>query len=370
MSAEAEADTSESELDVSLLIPVFNERDNLRPLWEEVARTLDELAPLRCEVVFTDDGSSDGSAEVLAELAAAEPERIRVIVLSRNFGQTAAIDAAMRRARGRVLVALDADQQNDPADIPAILAEVAAGADVVSGWRRDRKDAFLHRRLPSQLANWLIARMTGVRIHDFGCTLKAYRREALAGVRLYGEMHRFIPAFAAWNGARVVERVVNHRPRTRGRSKYGLWRTVKVVLDLLTVLFLQRGYASRPLHVFGGFGLLLMLGAMGLAGYTLYLKSLFPVGDPQHMYVHRNPLAALAAIVLILGAGAVALGLLAELLARIYHATASSSYRIVGGHNLAELPTPQEARSLGPRLDALVSPPSAPATAPAPAPPD
>jgi glycosyltransferase involved in cell wall biosynthesis len=345
--------TPDPDLDLSVLIPVHDEEGNLAPLVAELIATLDALPELTWEVILVDDGSRDGSPEVLAELARDHPLHVRTISLRRNYGQTAALDAGIRHARGRVLVPMDADGQNDPADIPRLLAEVARGADVVSGWRRRRHDAFLSRRVPSILANGLISRATGVRVHDFGCTLKAYRREYLEGVRLYGEMHRFLVAYAAWSGARVVELEVNHRPRERGRSKYGISRTPKVLLDLLTVLFLQTGYVSRPLHVFGGFGMLMVFTALALAGYVGWEKLQFPVGHPDHIFVHRNPLASLSAMIMILGAGAVALGLVAELLARVYHQSAGTPYQISGGRNLPSLQTPEEARALPPGIARL-----------------
>lgn len=349
-------------IDLSVLVPVFNERENLAPLFDELAAALAPLEGLSWEVVFVDDGSRDGSRDVLAALAARDPAHVRVVELARNYGQTAAIDAGLRRARGAVLVPIDADRQNDPADIPRLLAEVARGADCVSGWRRRRQDPLWSRRLPSWLANRLLARLTGVPIHDFGCTLKAYRREVLADVRLMGEMHRFVPAYAAWNGARVVELEVHHRARTWGRSKYGIWRTFKVVLDLMTVLFLQSGYAARPLHLFGGAGLALVALALALACVTLWQKGLYPLEDARHVFVHRNPITALAALLCVLGAGAVALGLLAELLARVYHATGGTTYRLAGGRNVEGLATPEEARALPPALAALAArPPTGPA---------
>tara|TARA_R110002072_G_scaffold153969_3_gene303613 strand:- start:1239 stop:2339 length:1101 start_codon:yes stop_codon:yes gene_type:complete len=356
----AEQGLPPEQVDLSILIPVYNEVDNLLPLWTEIEAVLDELNGLRSEVVFVDDGSSDGSQDVLRTLAEKAPDRVRVVYLRRNYGQTAALDAALTHAQGRVLVPMDADQQNDPADIPRLLREIAQGADVVSGWRQRRKDTFLTRRLPSLIANAIIARMTGVRIHDFGCTLKAYRREILEGVRLYGEMHRFIPAYAAWNGATITELVVNHRPRTLGQSKYGIWRTFKVVLDLLTVLFIQRGYAARPLHLFGAGGMALVSGALSLAVYTLYQKSLFPLDDPRHIFVHRNPLSSLAAMFGVLGAGAVGLGLVAELLSRIYHLSAGSSYTLAGGYNVPGVQTVAEARDLGPAFQQFASEPPTP----------
>lgn len=340
--------------DVSVLVPVYDERDNLEPLHRELREVFArDLPQVSWEVVFVDDGSRDGSDQRLRALAEADPEHVRVLELRRNYGQTAATDAALQHATGHVLVPIDADGQNDPADIPRLLAELARGADVVSGWRRRRQDKLLSRRVPSWLANRLIAWATGVPIHDFGCTLKAYRRDVLAGVRLYGEMHRYIPAYARRNGARVVELEVNHRPRTRGKSKYGLGRTFKVLFDLLTVSFLLGGYVSRPGHVFGGLGLAALATSLGLTGVVVWQKLLYPVGDPRHVFVHRNPLATLATLVLILGAGSIALGLLGELLARIYHASAGPPYAIAGGRNLPALVTPEQGRALPESLAAL-----------------
>ena len=346
--------------DVSVLIPVYEERGNLTPLYQELRQVfVAQLPAVSWEALFVDDGSRDGSAEELRALAEADPEHVRVVELRRNYGQTAALDAALQHATGEVLVPIDADGQNDPADIPRLLAEIARGADAVSGWRRRRQDPFLTRRVPSWLANRLIAWATGVPIHDFGCTLKAYRRSVLTGVRLYGEMHRYIPAYARRNGARVVELVVNHRPRTRGHSKYGLGRTFKVLFDLLTVSFLLGGYASRPGHVFGGLGVSAIGASLLLAGVVVWQKYLYPLDDPRHVFVHRNPLAILATLVLLLGAGSIALGLLGELLARIYHASTGAPYAISGARNLRGLETPEVGRGLPESLAALGSAPQA-----------
>ncbi|MGE3850515.1 MAG: glycosyltransferase family 2 protein [Planctomycetota bacterium] len=350
---EQDLSSASGSVDLSVIVPVFNERENLAPLVDEIRAALDSMPGVTAEVLMIDDGSSDGSADVLRDLAAAHPALVRVLTMSRNYGQTAALDAGIRRAVGRVIVPMDADRQNDPADIPRLLAEVARGADVASGWRKRRQDAFINRRLPSQIANWIISRLTGVKIHDFGCTLKAYRRDVLAGVRLYGEMHRFIPAYALWQGGRVVEVVVNHRPRTWGKSKYGIRRTFRVLMDLMTVMFLQGRYASKPLHLFGRVGALIFGLALALAIYVAVQKAWYPVDDVRHVFVHRNPLFVLSAMAAMMGLGAIALGLLAELLSRIYHVTAGTPYSIAGGRNVPGLPTPEEARALSPALAKL-----------------
>src|SRR5690348_7735073 len=240
-------------IDVSVIAPVYNEEGNLLPLHQ---RLVGALEPLQCsfEIVYVDDGSRDQSFAELAAVAAAD-ERARVVQLQRNFGQTAAIAAGVDHARGAVLVFIDADLQNDPADIPRLLALIDEGYDVVSGWRKNRQDAAVSRKLPSHFANGLISRVTGVHLHDYGCTLKAYRAELLEQVNLYGEMHRFIPAYLAQVGARIAELPVNHAPRVRGKSKYGIMRTGKVILDLLTVKFLG-SFATKPIYVFGGGGML------------------------------------------------------------------------------------------------------------------
>ena len=225
-------------IDLSVLIPVYNEVDNVVPLHEELNQVL-VASSLRYELIFVDDGSTDGTRAKLEAIQSADPEHVRVAFLRRNCGQTAALSAALDLARGAVLVPMDGDRQNDPADIPRLLARLDEGFDVVSGWRKNRQDTLLTRKIPSRIANRLVARLSGVTLHDFGCTLKAYRRSVLEGVRLYGEMHRFIPIFASWQGARVTELVVNHRPRTAGRTKYGLGRTFNVVLDLMLIRFFQ-----------------------------------------------------------------------------------------------------------------------------------
>jgi glycosyltransferase involved in cell wall biosynthesis len=240
---------------ISVVAPVYNEVDNIRSLHARMEEALEGLA---YELILVDDGSTDGSTEELASLAREDPTRVRVIELRRNFGQTAAISAGIDHAVGDVVVLIDADLQNDPADIPMMVGKIEAGYDVVSGWRVNRKDTFLTRRLPSHIANWIISRVTGVRLHDYGCTLKAYRRDVLTGFHLYGEMHRFIPAYVAAVGAEIIEVPVQHYPRRHGKAKYGLERTLKVILDLFTVKFLV-SYANKPIYLFGGTGLALIL---------------------------------------------------------------------------------------------------------------
>ncbi|HVN14789.1 MAG TPA: glycosyltransferase family 2 protein, partial [Anaerolineales bacterium] len=243
-------------MDLSLVIPVYNEEKNLPLLFDAIYQVLNPLG-YQWEVVLVNDGSRDQSLDVLREYAEKDTEHVRVVSFRRNFGQTAAIAAGIDFSVGKTIVLLDADLQNDPADIPMMLAKLNEGYDLVSGWRKDRKDNALVRTLPSRIANWLISEVTGVHLHDYGCTLKAYRREALEGFHLYGEMHRFIPVFAHSVGARITEVVVHHHPRKFGKANYGLERTVKVVLDLFTVKFLL-SYSNKPIYLFGGAGVVLM----------------------------------------------------------------------------------------------------------------
>lgn len=268
-------------------------------------------AGLDYEAIFVDDGSVDHSFQKLSETAAADP-RIKVIRFRRNFGQTAAMAAGFTAAAGDIVIPMDGDLQNDPLDIPRLVAKIHEGYDVVSGWRKDRKDTFINRKLPSMLANGLISRMTGVHLHDYGCTLKAYRREVLEGINLYGEMHRFVPALASQVGAKVSEIPVNHHPRLYGTSKYGISRTVRVVLDLMTVKFLL-GYSTKPIQLFGKWGIY-TLGVGGITGFlTLYMKFF------EHINMNRNPLLILTAFLLFMGVQFIVLGLLGELNARTYY---------------------------------------------------
>ena len=301
--------------DLSLVVPVYNEKDNLSLLMEAIEAA---LAPIgkTWEVVFVDDGSKDGSLDVLTELAEKHPENVRVVVFRRNFGQTAAIAAGIDHSEGDIIVLLDADMQNDPADIPMLLAKLEEGYDLVSGWRKDRKDNRFTRTIPSNMANGLISWATGVHLHDYGCTLKAYRREALEGFRLYGEMHRFIPVFAHSVGAKIAELPVRHHPRKFGVAKYGLERTVKVVLDLFTVKFLL-DFSHKPMRLFGGTGVSLIAVSAFLLAYLFIRKVFFFVP------VLTSPFFQISVMLLILGFQSILMGLIAELLARTYHESQS-----------------------------------------------
>jgi glycosyltransferase involved in cell wall biosynthesis len=299
---------------VSLVIPCYDEAQVLPRLLlalDEVVAKL-EGEGRGTEVIVVDDGSQDGSFAVLKE-AAGSRAWLRVVRFRRNFGQTAAMAAGFERARGRYVVPMDADLQNDPHDVPALLARLEEGYDVVSGWRRERKDRALTRRLPSKIANWLVGWVSGLPLHDFGCTLKAYRREILEPIRLYGEMHRFIPIAAQWNGARITELVVRHHPRREGRSKYGLERTLKVLLDLTTLKFLG-DYSTKPLYLFGKWGAALIAAGVLSGAVTLAQKFANPAN-----FAHRNPLLLLAVMLFVVGMQIIGMGLLAELLVRTYH---------------------------------------------------
>lgn len=306
---------------LSLVIPVYNEEQNLPLLFDAIQKA---IVPLRksWEVVFVDDGSTDQSLQVLQSLVRRDPQHVRVVVFRRNFGQTAAITAGIDHSEGQFIVLLDADLQNDPADVPKLLSKLDEGYDVVSGWRKDRKDNAITRTLPSVVANGLISWVTGVHLHDYGCTLKAYRRDALEGFRLYGEMHRFIPVFAHSIGARITEVEVRHYPRRFGRANYGLDRTIKVLLDLVTVKFLL-SYSNKPIRLFGGTG----LGIMSIG--ALFLLYLFVRRSLQSIPVLGSPLFLLAIMFLIMGFQSVLMGLIAELLARTYHESQSKPTYIV-----------------------------------------
>jgi glycosyltransferase involved in cell wall biosynthesis len=320
-------------IDLSVLIPVFNEVDNVQPLHAELDVVLRPL-PLEYELIFVDDGSTDGTTAKLEAIQRADPQHVRVVFLRRNCGQTAALSAALDMASGDTLIPIDGDRQNDPADIPRLLKELDAGYDVVSGWRKDRHDAFVTRKVPSWIANRVVARLSGVALHDFGCTLKAYRRRVLEGVRLYGEMHRFIPIFAAWQGARVTELVVNHRPRTAGRTKYGLGRTFHVILDLILIRFLQR-YAQRPLHFFGQFGLWSFGLGMLSFGAMLYFKLVFPWPylfwgrDLLEKDFVETPLPSLTVMFFLAGGMSILLGIQAEVIMRTYYETQQKTTYLV-----------------------------------------
>jgi glycosyltransferase involved in cell wall biosynthesis len=294
---------------LSVVIPVYNEEENIRLLHERLRKALDQLDQ-EYEILFVDDGSTDTTLSILEEIQSKDT-RVIVLSLRRNFGQTAAFAAGFDFARGDVVVTMDGDLQNDPADIPKLL-ELIKDNDLVSGWRKKRKDPFLSRRLPSVMANWLISKVTGVKLHDYGCSLKAYRREVIKNLKLYGEMHRFIPAVASWYGVRVAEVETIHHPRLHGKSKYGISRTLKVVLDLITVKFLQ-SFSTKPIQFFGPVGVL-----SGLLGFLI----LFYLSFDKIFFGHDiggRPLLLLGALLIIVGIQLIGMGLLGEMLVRVYH---------------------------------------------------
>jgi glycosyltransferase involved in cell wall biosynthesis len=306
----------ETTLDLSIVIPVYNEYENLPLLQSAIQQSLCNLQNLAWEVIYVDDGSSDSSLQVLERLAAEDPDHTCVVALRRNFGQTAAIAAGIDHSQGDILVLMDADMQNDPADIPMMLEKMEQGYDVVSGWRLNRQDTFLTRVLPSRIANWMISAVTGVHLHDYGCTQKAYRREVITGFRLYGEMHRFIPAYASSVGARIIEMPVHHHARRFGKAKYGLTRTLKVVLDLFTVKYLI-SYANKPIYLFGGTGIFLMV----LSAITMLFLLVRRVG--LGIPVLTSPFFLMSTMFMILGFQSILMGLIAEMLVRTYHESQS-----------------------------------------------
>lgn len=298
-------------MDFSVVIPVYNEEKNLPLLHKALQNSLAGINK-SWEVVYINDGSQDNSVEVLDSLYLQDPKHVRVIMLRRNFGQTPAMSAGIDLSVGDVIVMMDADMQNDPADIPMLLKMIDDGYDLVSGWRKNRKDAFISRTLPSRVANWLISKITRIKLHDYGCTLKAYRREILTGFRLYGEMHRFIPAYAGYVGAKITEVVVQHHPRRFGKTNYGLERTFKVILDLFTVSFLGR-FGQKPIYVFGGLG----MGLVGLGGigfiYLAYRKFIMNMGIGESSFL------ILSTMLIILGFQSLLMGIIAEMVVRTYH---------------------------------------------------
>src|SRR5687768_5467563 len=296
--------------ELSIVIPVHNESPNIKPLYEELTQVLSQYGR-SYEVIVVDDGSTDDTYDQLAALQARDP-RLRVIRFRRNFGQTAAFAAGFAHARGRLVVTADGDLQNDPRDIPAMVALIEQGNDIVCGWRKDRKDTLVTRRLPSVLANKLISWATGVDLHDYGCSLKVFRAEVVKPLRLYGEMHRFIPAIASQNGVQIAEMVVNHRPRRAGSTKYGLSRTIRVLLDLATVKFLL-SYSTRPLQIFGLLGLI--TGSLGgiITAYLAYIRLFTTQG------IGDRPLLLLGVMLIFIGVQLLTFGLLAEVLARTYY---------------------------------------------------
>ncbi|RTZ67928.1 MAG: glycosyltransferase [Aquificaceae bacterium] len=321
---------------ISVVIPVYNEEENLKPLYGELKEVLKSL-PYEYEIIFVDDGSTDGSYEILKKLAL-EDKKVKVIRFRRNYGQTAAMYAGFQYAQGDVIITMDGDLQNDPHDIPKLLEKINEGYDIVSGWRKNRKDPFLTRILPSKIANWIISKVTGVHLHDYGCTLKAYRKEVAKNFRLYGDMHRFLPAVAKSFGAKITEIVVNHRPRIHGRSKYGIGRTVRVILDIFLVKFLN-DYLNKPMYVFGSTGLfLLWLGFLILLYLTV--EKLF-FGES----IGGRPLLILGVLLFLSGLQLLSTGIIAEVVIRTYYESKSDvPYRVEEVLNFKEeVKNPQQA---------------------------
>jgi glycosyltransferase involved in cell wall biosynthesis len=307
-------------MELSIVIPVFNEEENIEPLIREIDAVL-KPSGKTYEIVVVDDGSKDGTFAGLRRMH--DHGGLKVVRLKRNFGQTAALSAGLNYAEGEIVILMDGDAQNDPADIPALLAKIDEGNDLVAGWRFNRQDPFLNRRLPSMIANWLISSTTKVKLHDYGCTLKAMRKELAKSLRLYGEMHRFIPAIAYERGAQIAELKVHHRPRLRGQSKYGIGRTLRVVLDLLTVKFLI-SYSTRPAHVFGPIGFI-----SGFAGFVIAL-SLTVQKLVYNEPIGGRPLLLLAILLIFIGIQFITMGLLGEMLARTYHESQDRAVYVVG----------------------------------------
>ncbi|MEI6337723.1 MAG: glycosyltransferase family 2 protein [Verrucomicrobiota bacterium] len=305
---------------ISLTVPVFNEEGSVEPLFEKVLTVMNRHG-VPWEIVFVNDGSQDGSAELLNRLAAAHPQ-VKVIHFRKNFGQTAAMMAGFDHAKGNVVIPMDGDGQNDPEDIPRMLAKLDEGYDVCSGWRKDRQDNALQRNLPSIMANKLISWVSGVQLHDFGCSLKAYRAEFIKGVRLYGEMHRFLPIYAKWHGARITEIPVNHYARTSGSSKYGLERVLKVLMDLLTVKFMDK-YMLKPMYLFGFWGMLFFAAAVGFSIWAFYMRYV------ENYFYTQTPLPMMAVFSFMTGVICVLMGLLAEMITRTFHESQNKSIYLV-----------------------------------------
>jgi glycosyltransferase involved in cell wall biosynthesis len=326
--------------DISIVVPVFNEVENLVDLCQGVRKVLIQLGAT-WEMIFINDGSTDGSHEILDHLAE-EDQRVRIIHFKRNFGQTAAMMAGFDHARGEVIIPLDGDGQNDPADIPNMLELLEQGYDVVSGWRKDRQDNYIKRNIPSIFANKLISVVSGVELHDFGCSLKAYKRHVVDGIRLYGEMHRFLPIYASWHGAKIAEVIVNHQPRRTGNSKYGLERVVKVLLDLLVVKFLDRA-AAKPMYVFGGCGIFSLAISLLTFLWMIYLKL-----SNQIAFI-STPLPLIVVMTFMIAMMCILLGLLAEMITRtFYESQGKAIYNIRSTRNFQEIgatPETQAAQS-------------------------
>ncbi len=298
-------------MDVSIIVPVYNEAQSLPILHQKIRDAMSQVSVM-WEVIYVDDGSQDDSLVTLEALAAEDQEHARVLAFRRNYGQTTAISAGIDHSTGEVIVLIDADLQNDPADIPMLLAKLDEGYDLVSGWRVSRQDTFVTRTLPSKVANKLISMVTGVHLHDYGCSLKAYRREVLTGFRLYGEMHRFIPAYASSVGAKIIEVPVQHHPRKFGKAKYGLERTIKVTLDLFTVKYLI-SYSQKPIYIFGTVGMGLIL--LSILDVIFLIIRRFTIGE----HLIRSPLLQMGAMLFVMGFNSILLGLIAEQVMRTYH---------------------------------------------------
>jgi len=294
---------------ISIVVPVYNEQENIRPLCESIIKTMQTLDH-DYEIIFVDDGSTDDTLQALLD-SKKMSRHVKAIVLRKNFGQTASMSAGFDYAQGQVIVSMDGDLQNDPADIPKLLKGIEEGYDIVSGWRVNRKDKLLARKVPSVVANWLISKITGVKLHDYGCSLKAYKPDVIKSIKLYGEMHRFIPALASWNGAKILEIPVSHNPREFGESKYGLWRTFRVVLDLLTVKFML-SFFTKPLHMLGFWGVIFIAAGLGYGFFLTFQRLLF------HAYI--KPLRPLIVLLFIIsGIQLLTIGLVAEINIRTYY---------------------------------------------------
>ena len=305
---------------ISLSVPVYNEREALTPLFEKVQRVMRAHYGNDWEIIFVNDGSHDGSEKLLDDLASKNPE-VKVVHFRRNFGQTAAMMAGFDFAQGETIIPLDGDGQNDPEDIPRIVAKLDEGYEVCSGWRKDRQDNALQRNIPSIFANKLISIVSGVELHDFCCSLKAYRTEVIKGVRLYGEMHRFLPIYAKWHGARITELPVNHHARKTGHSKYGLERVLKVVMDLLTVRFMDR-YMLKPMYLFGFWGFLFLCGSVGFTAWALYMRT-------RGYFFTATPLPMMAVFSFMTGVICFLMGLLAEMVTRTFHESQNKAIYMV-----------------------------------------
>ncbi len=321
-------------IQISVVLPVFNEVENIEALATSLISVLIRL-DREWEITFVDDGSTDGSDRAIKTVCDTEL-RCRLIRLRRNFGQTAALSAGLKASRGSIVITLDADRQNDPEDIPLLIEKLESGFDLVNGWRRKRNDPFLSRRLPSMAANWLISIIMGLKLHDFGCSLKAIRKEIVDELALYGEMHRFIPAIAAQIGARIAEVPVNHHPRVAGKSKYGISRTFRVVLDLITIKFLSE-FSTRPSHFFGLLGLIALIGGSAVTGFLVLEKILFKAE------LADRPLLLLAIFVTLVGIQFITMGLIGEMLSRVYHESQRKPIYVVKEVYLGT--TPQQPRS-------------------------